>query len=52
MIQKKTRIVHWTIQITWNDGEVQYLDDIPNWVANVVDEHLTNYEEYLIEQCE
>lgn len=39
------RITHWTIKVTWEDGREEYLDDIPNWVANPVDEFLTELEE-------
>ena len=27
--KKKKEIVHWTIRITWSDGEKEWLDDIP-----------------------
>lgn len=43
---KKVRnICHWTIQITWDDDEVEYVSDIPDWVASYVDDYLTELEE-------
>ena len=39
------KIVHWTIKITWEDGNVEYLSDIPDYVAKNVDEHLDELEE-------
>jgi len=37
-------IVHWTIKITWEDDTVEYLDDIPNWLANEVEPYLDELE--------
>lgn len=42
MSEKK--ITHWTIKVTWDNGEEEYLDDIPNWVATTVDDYLTELE--------
>jgi len=39
------KIIHWTIKITWNDNTEEYLSDVPDWVAENVDEHLTEVEE-------
>ena len=39
------KIIHWTIKITWDDNEEEYISDIPNWVARNVDEYLTEIEE-------
>ena len=39
------RITHWTIKIKWNDGSEEYVDDIPNYVANQVDVWLTQLED-------
>jgi hypothetical protein len=38
-------ITHWTIKATWSDGTEEYLNDIPNYVANEVDAFLTELEE-------
>lgn len=43
--EEKRNIAHWTIKMTWNNGDVEYLNDIPNWVAENVDEFLNEYEE-------
>ena len=34
------RIVHWTIKVTWSDGEKEFLDDIPSFrnVENYLDQ--------------
>ncbi len=44
------KITHWTIKITLENGHEEYLSDIPDWVANPVDEYLSgieqNYEEH------
>ena len=45
MRMKPRTITHWTIKITWSDGEEEYLNDIPNWVAVPTDEYLTTLEE-------
>ena len=37
-------IKHWTIKITWEDNTEEYLSGIPNWVADSVDEYLTELE--------
>ena len=34
---KKT-VVGWAIQVEWSDGTVENLNDLPNGVANTVDE--------------
>ena len=31
--------------LTWNDNTEEYLSDVPDWVAENVDEHLTEVEE-------
>jgi hypothetical protein len=28
-----SKIIHWTIKITWSDGEEEYLSDIPDAIA-------------------
>ena len=40
---KKT-VVGWAIQVEWSDGTVENLNDLPNGVANTVDEWLTENE--------
>ena len=37
--------IHWTIKITWEDKKEEYIADIPDWVAQNVDEYLTKLEE-------
>ena len=37
-------IVHWTIKITWEAETVEYLDDIPNCLANEVEPYLDELE--------
>jgi hypothetical protein len=39
------KITHWTIKITWEDKKEEYIADIPDWVAENVDEYLTKLEE-------
>tara|TARA_R110001599_G_scaffold342409_2_gene564155 strand:+ start:12000 stop:12137 length:138 start_codon:yes stop_codon:yes gene_type:complete len=39
------KIVHWTIKYTTADEEVHYINDIPDWVANTIDEFLDLEEE-------
>ena len=39
------KIVWWTIKYSTADGKVEYLSDIPNWVAEPVDEFLTTLEQ-------
>lgn len=43
---KKSRsIVHWTIKITWDDKQEEYLSDIPDYCASYIDDYLTELEE-------
>ena len=42
------KITHWTIKVTLDDGEEEYLDNIPNWVAKEVDDYLTTLEEEML----
>lgn len=37
-------IFHWTIKITWDDDTEEYLEDIPNWLANEVEPYLDELE--------
>ena len=39
------KIIHWTIKITWEDKKEEYIADIPDWVAQNVDDFLTELEE-------
>ena len=41
---KTNNIIHWTIKIGWEDGTEEYIADIPDWVANPVDEFLGEIE--------
>lgn len=41
----KKFITHWTIKVMWNDGSEEFLDEIPNYIASPVDEHLTKIEQ-------
>lgn len=34
------KITHWTIKVTWEDGQEEYLDDVPHYVAREVDDFL------------
>ena len=38
------KITHWTIKITLENGEEEFISDIPDWVAKPVDEYLTTLE--------
>jgi len=40
----KKFITHWTIKVKWNDGEEEFLEDIPQFIASPVDEHLSAIE--------
>ena len=40
----RKRITHWTIKVQWDNGEEEFLDYIPNYVASAVDEFLTEIE--------
>ena len=42
--QTKKTVVSWAIQVEWADGTVENLNDLPNGVANTVDELLTENE--------
>ncbi len=43
------KIVHWTIKVTWkdemNNRHEEYLEDIPDWVADVVEPYLDGLEQ-------
>ena len=39
------RIAWWTIEVEWADGTREKVSEIPQWVANPVDEFLTSLEE-------
>jgi len=39
------KITHWTIKITLENGEEEFISDIPDWVANPVDEYLSGLEQ-------
>ena len=41
-------IDHWTIKVTWSDGEEEFLDDIPN--SNAIESYLDEYENTYIDQ--
>ena len=40
------KITHWTIKISWSNGKQEYISDIPDWVANPVDDYLTSLEKF------
>ena len=42
--QTKKTVVSWAIQVEWSDGTVENLNDLPNGVADTVDEWLTENE--------
>ena len=39
-----SKIIHWTIKITWSDGEEEYLSDIPDAIAKPTDDYLDGVE--------
>lgn len=41
----KREIVHWTIKITWSDGEEEFIDRIPDYVAREIHPFLDELEE-------
>lgn len=47
-------IVHWTIQYTWDTGEVRYFDyeDIAPSIVNIIEERLDRIEQERIEDQE
>ena len=42
----KRHIVAWSISAVWDNGENEQITDIPNWVAEPVDEFLSSVEEH------
>ena len=38
------RIEHWTIKVTWDDSEEEYISDIPTWLAQEVELYLDEME--------
>ena len=40
----KKRISSWAIQVQWDNGDVENINDLPNGVAHEVDEFLTELE--------
>ena len=45
----KTRIVAWSISAVWDNGEDEQITDIPDDVAQTVDQWLTELEEQQLE---
>lgn len=45
----KTRIVAWSISAVWDNGEEEQITDIPDDVAQTVDQWLTELEEQQFE---
>ena len=43
--RKINRITSWAISVTWQDGTEQVLADVPEYVAQEVDQWLTQVEE-------
>lgn len=39
------KIVAWSLQVVWNDGSTEVLDEIPNHISQDIDEFLTFIEE-------
>ena len=39
------KIVWWTIEIEWEDGTRETLNEIPNWAAGNIDDLLTQIED-------
>ena len=44
------KITHWTIKYTTEDGSEHYVSEVPDWVADDVDEFLTSIEEECLNQ--
>ena len=42
---EREKITWWTIKMSWNNGDEEYLSDIPNWVAKPVDGYRETLEE-------
>ena len=42
---KKKKVVSWIINVEWNDGTKEDIGDMPNDVAQVVDNYLAELEE-------
>ena len=38
------KVVWWTIEVEWEDGTREKLSEIPNYVAQEVDDYLTQIE--------
>ena len=39
------KIVWWSVEVEWEDGTREYMNEIPSYVANEVDSYLTEVEE-------
>ncbi len=39
------KIISWNLGLVWDDGTEEAIGDVPNWVANRVDEFLNELEE-------
>jgi hypothetical protein len=39
-----TKIVHWTIKYTTDDGQEHYISEVPPWIADDIDELLDKEE--------
>jgi hypothetical protein len=42
--KKKTTVESWAIYIKWGDGKEDIITEMPDEVANVIDNHLTTLE--------
>lgn len=45
MIQNEKKVVSWTINVEWSDKTKEDIGDLPNDVAQVVDNYLAELEE-------
>ena len=39
------KIVWWTIEVEWEDGTREKLNEIPNWAARNIDDFMTQLED-------
>jgi len=44
------KVTAWSINVVWEDGEEEILTDVPNYVAEAVDSHMTLLEELTAEE--
>jgi len=40
----KNKIIGWTIEVEWETGKTERISELPNSVAQVIDDYLTDVE--------